>query len=411
MENIPSISFLSPIEPLSPQGQDAECEVPPIRPVPFVTAPIPTVEPPPNPVPTPAEEFPSLPVGAEATPQAKTVPQEVDVVATADAEIARLKLQLAEAQQQCADAEAWAQEARERHQALEKAYAEERDRYQADYEAQLKQKDEDLLRCKRLGIEDTEFIQDFFNRYTQKIRAERERDKVACERDNLQAQVAEKSQKLQQQSAQCKQEERKNQALREELEKLRRDLEGQTHTMAQERDARLSAEAEARTNLQQWEALKQKQGSWEVLYATLLQEGWEDCREVTALGDALSGKMTAGEELDPQERQAALALAAWRAMVLAVEVPTRIVLCHLELLGRQLAQFWNAAPAPLERLAQVLNGCELMRKQEIRLEVPAINSEVDTSKVIHRQNGTYVRKVLVWGIVHKGKRHLMAEVE
>lgn len=411
MENIPPFSFLSPSEPLSPQGQDTKYEVPPMHPEPFELAPTPAPVSPPSPVPTPAEEFPSLPVGAEATPQAKTVPQEVDVVATADAEIARLKLQLAEAQQQCADAEARTQEACERHQTLEKAYAEELNRYRVDCEAQVKQQAEDLLRCKQLGIEDTEFIQDFFERYTQKIRAERERDKVACERDNLQAQVAEKSQKLQQQGAQCKQAERQNQALREELEELHRVLELRTHTMTQERDARLSAEAEARTNLQQWEALKQKQGNWEELYATLLQEGWEDCREVMALGDVLSGKMTAGGELDPPELQATLALAAWRAMVLAVEVPTRIVLCHLELLGRQLAQFWNAAPAPLEHLAQVLNGCELMRKQEIRLEVPAIDSEVDTSKVIHRQNGTYVRKVLVWGIVHKGKRHLKAEVE
>ncbi|MGN0886213.1 MAG: hypothetical protein ACI4RT_04360 [Candidatus Spyradenecus sp.] len=410
METFAPFSPISTPVPPSLQGQDGEREVPPMYPVAFVPAPVQPIAPASAPVPAPAAE-PLPPAAVEAAPQVETVPTAADAAAEANAEIECLKAQLAEAQKQCADAEARMQKACEHQQALKKAYAEELDRCRVDCEAQMKQHVEDLLRCKRLGIEDPEFIQDFFERYAQMVRAERERDKAACERDKLQAQLEEKDQELQRQSAQYKQAERQNLTLREEAEKLRQSLELQTHTVTQERNARLSAEAKVQTTRQQLEELRRKQGGWEALYATLFQEGWGDCREVAALGDALSGKMTAGGELDPLALQAALALAAWRAMVLAVEVPNRIALCHLELLGRQLAQFWNAAPVLLERLAQVLNGCELMRKQEIRLEVPAIDSEVDTSKVIHRQNGTYVKKVLVWGIVHKGKRHLKAEVE
>lgn len=410
METFAPFSPISTPVPPSLQGQDGEREVPPMHPVAFVPAPVQPIAPAPAPVPAPAAD-PLPSAAAEAATQVETVPTAADVASEANAEIERLRTQLAEAQAQCADAEVRTQKACECQQALKKAHAEELDRCRADCEAQMKQHVEDLLRCKRLGIEDPEFIQDFFERYARKVQVERERDKAARERDRLQAQLEEVRQALQRQGEQSKQAEQRNQALREEAEELRRDLGLQTRTAIQERSARLSAEAEASTNLQRWEALRREQSGWKVLYTALFQEGWGEYGEIAALGDALSGKITAGGELDPLALQAALALAAWRAMVLADEVPNRIALCHLELLGRQLAQFWNADPAPLARLAQVLNGCDLMRRQEIRLEVPAADSEVDTSKVIHRQNGAYIRKVFVWGIVHKGKRHLKAEVE
>lgn len=391
----------APAQP--PPAHDGTGDLPAMQPVPF-TPPAPAA-------PSAADEVPPPSAEPQEQPTAEPPPPEVAPVSDATQELERLKVALAEAETQRDVVQRQQQDALDRQKReLEAAHAEALARCQACCDQQLQQHINDLLRCRELGIDDAEFVQEFFARYQAKVQAESERDAARRECGKLQAQQLETARALQGQTAQCTQAEQRLQIVSKESQRLRAALQEQDLARSQETHLRKTVEAKLSVCQQQLETLEQKQKAWEELYKQLLLTGWDACQEVNTLGNTLATAVAKGE-LEPLTLQTALALATWRAMELSTEVLPRVTLCHLELLGRLLAQLWNADPAPLARMAQCLNSSPLMRKLNIRLEVPAAGGEVDTARVRNLRSGTHIRRVLVWGIVQDERLQLSAEVE